>query len=270
MATARLRVTKRTVAIVFALALAVLATVALSQYIRGVEDRTLAQGEPVEAFVATDTIPAGTSAQQAIDAGLVVRQPVPRRNVPSGAIGALGDIEGRVAIANISKGEEIVAERFVLPAEAARRASRSPRAPTPSPSRSGCRRASPASSSPATASASSPASRSRTRPRPTSRSTRPTPAAGTEEATQVRVQFILMGVEVLAIGNRTGPLTQEQVAAQEQAPASVLATLALSPEDAERLAFANWEGELQLTLMPEGAPSELTTTGRTAENLFTK
>ena len=266
MATAKLRFTKRSLALVLALALAVVATFALSQYIEGVESRTLAQGEPVEAFVAKDTIPAGTSAEQAIAAGLVVRQPVPRRNVPDGAIGALGDIEGRIAVANISRGEEIVADRFVLPAQAAAgleipeghhaisvevgvpqgvagfvepgdRVGIIARVEVPDPT---------APDQPVDPN---------------------NPAAGTEEATEVRVQFVLMGVEVLAVGSRTGPVTEEQAQA-EAGPVGLLATLALTPAEAEKLAFANWEGQLHFTLMPEGASSELTTSGRTADTFF--
>lgn len=265
MATARLKFTKRTLALIVALVLAVVATLVLTSYIKGVEARTLAEGEPVEAFVAKDTIPAGTTGEQAIAAGLVVRQPVPRRNVPVGAIGALGDIEGRIATANISKGEEIIADRFVLPAQAAAqmeipegmhalsvqvgvpegvagfvepgdRVGIIARAEVPDPDG------------------------------PDQPSDPENPAAGTEQATEARVQFILMGVEVLAVGNRTGPLSPEE-AETGTAPVGLLATVALSPADAERLVFAQLEGTLYFTLMPEGAETT-TTPGRTAETLF--
>jgi pilus assembly protein CpaB len=265
MATSRLKFTKRSVAIVLALLLALLATLALTSYVKGVETRTLAQGEPVEVFVAKDVIPAGTSAEQAIAAGLVVRQPVPRRNVPFGAIGALGDIEGRIASANIGAGEEIIAERFVLPAQAAaqmeipeghhamaievgvpegvagfvepgERVGIIARVEVPDPQA------------------------------PDQLVDPDNPAAGTEEATEVQVRFILMGVEVLGVGSRTGPLTAEEAEVQ-QGPTSLLATLALTPADAEKLAFAKWEGDLHFTLMPEGA-EVVTTPGRTAETIF--
>lgn len=269
MAQSRLRFTKRAVAVVLALILAGVATAALTIFVKGVETRTLAEGEPVEAFVAKDTIPAGTTAEQAIAAGLVVRQPVPRRNVPAGAIGALGDIEGRIAVANISRGEEIVADRFVLPAQLATqleipeghhamaievgvpegvagfvqpgdRIGVIARIEVPDPTQ------------------------------PDQPIDPANPAAGTEEATETRVQFILMGVEVLAVGNRVGPLPAPQPGVEtpeEQAPTSLLATLALTPADAEKLAFARWQGELHFTLMPEGAES-VETPGRTAETYF--
>ncbi|MBW3620984.1 MAG: hypothetical protein KY461_12115, partial [Actinobacteria bacterium] len=92
------------------------------------------------------------------------------------------------------------------------------------------------------------------------------PAAGAEEATEPRVQFILMGVEVLAVNGRTGPVTEEQAAAGE-APVGLLATVALTPEEAERLVFAQLEGSLYFTLMPEGA-EQVATPGLTAETFF--
>lgn len=262
----RMSLTRRGLAVVAAVALAGVATWALTGYVRGVEAETLAQGEPVEAFVAKDTIPAGTTAEQAIAAGLVVKQPVPRRNVPAGAIGALGDIEGRVTTANITRGEEIVGDRFVLPSavitgleipdghhavsvqvgvpegvagfvEPGDRVGVIARLEVPDPG------APPQPVDPAN------------------------PAAGAEEATEPRVQFVLMGVEVLAVGGRTGPLTEEQAAAGGEGPVGLLATVALTPEDAEKLVFAQLEGSLYFTLMPDGAES-VTTPGRTAETYF--
>lgn len=259
------RLTKRSLAVIAAVVLAGVATFALTSYVRGVEAETLAQGQPVDAFVAKDTIPAGTTAEQAIAAGLVVKQPVPRRNVPAGAIGALGDIEGRVTTANISRGEEIVADRFALPSAVAAglaipeghhavsvqvgvpegvagfvepgdRVGIIARLEVPDPG---------APDQPI-----DPAN----------------PAAGTQQATEPRVQFVLMGVEVLAVGGRTGPVTEEQAAAGE-APVGLLATVALTPEDAERLVFAQLEGSLYFTLMPEEAEA-VGTPGRTAETFF--
>lgn len=259
------RLTRRSLAVFTALALAGVATYALLTYIEGVEAETLAQGEPVEAFVARDTIPAGTSAEQAIAAGLVVKQPVPRRNIPAGAIGSLGDIEGQITTANISPGEELVTDRFALPStvvtgleipeghhavavqvgvpegvagfvEPGDRVGVIARLEVPDPT--------------APAEPVDPAN----------------PAAGTEEATESRVQFVLMGVQVLAVNGRTGPVTEEEAAAGE-APAGLLATVALTPEDAEKLVFAQLEGSLYFTLMPDGA-EPVTTPGRTAETFF--
>lgn len=266
----KFRFTRRSLAVVAAVTLAGVATWALLTYIQGVEAETLAQGEPVDAYVARDTIPAGTSAEEAIAAGLVIKQPVPRRNVPTGAIGDLSAIEGQIATANISQGEEIVADRFALPSavvtgleipeghhavsvqvgvpegvagyiEPGDRVGVIARMEVPDPG---------APDQPI-----DPAN----------------PAAGSEEATEARVQFVLMGVEVLAVNGRTGrPVAAEPAdgeAAATEAPVGLLATVALTPADAERLVFAQLEGSIYFTLMPEGA-EPVTTPGRTADTFF--
>lgn len=263
----KFRSTRRSLALLAAVALAGVATWALLGYVQGVEAESLAQGEPVDAFVAKDTIPAGTTAEQAIAAGLVIKQPVPRRNVPAGAIGALTDIEGHITTANISRGEEIVADRFALPSavvtgldipeghhavsvqvgvpegvagyiEPGDRIGVLARLEVPDPD---------APDQPVDAS---------------------NPALGTEEATEPRVQFVLMGVEVLAVNGRSGPVAdQEEEGAPAEAPVGLLATVALTPPDVEKLVFAQLEGSLYFTLMPEGA-EPVTTPGRTAETFF--
>jgi hypothetical protein len=66
---AKLSSNTRVIAIVLAVILAVVAAVALLSYIRGVETRTQEEFEPVDAFVAAELIPAGTSAEAAVAAG---------------------------------------------------------------------------------------------------------------------------------------------------------------------------------------------------------
>ena len=84
-----------------------------------------------------------------------------------------------------------------------------------------------------------------------------------EEPGEVRTQYLLQGIEVLAVGRRT-------VAAEEddQAPIdSVLLTIALQPEDAERTVFAVENALLYFTLLPDGADPQ-GTPGRTIDDLF--
>jgi pilus assembly protein CpaB len=70
----------------------------------------------------------------------------------------------------------------------------------------------------------------------------------TEEPGEIRSQYLLQGIEVLAVGQRT---TETE---GEQAPqSSVLMTVALEPEDAERLVFAIENASLYFTLLPEDA-----------------
>jgi Flp pilus assembly protein CpaB len=60
------------------------------------------------------------------------------------------------------------------------------------------------------------------------------------------VQYLLQDVEVLAVGRRVVQEGEDQVQQTEQ----VLMTLALEPEDAERLVFAYNNGSLHFTLLP--------------------
>jgi Flp pilus assembly protein CpaB len=84
----------------------------------------------------------------------------------------------------------------------------------------------------------------------------------TEEPGEVRTQYLLQSIEVLAIGQRT---TQAEGEAAPQG--SVLMTVALQPEDAERLVFAIENASLYFTLLPEDAEPQ-DTPGRTLEDLF--
>jgi pilus assembly protein CpaB len=79
---------------------------------------------------------------------------------------------------------------------------------------------------------------------------------------EVRTQYLLQGVDVLAVGQR-----QVQTDEQEGTVSSVLMTLAVQPEDAERLVFAVANGSLYFTLLPEDA-EPVETPGRTFGDLF--
>jgi pilus assembly protein CpaB len=86
-----------------------------------------------------------------------------------------------------------------------------------------------------------------------------------EVADEARAEYLLQDIEVLAVGQRT--VTEEEDGAAAPDTSQVLLTVALEPEDAERLVFAINEASLYFTLLPEGAePAQ--TPGRTFENLF--
>jgi pilus assembly protein CpaB len=102
--------------IVIAVALAVLAAMLTTFYVANYK-RTVQRGEKnVPVFVASQDIPAGTSAAQAFSQGLLETREVPRRSVVPGAIAAPEDVDGKVATADIYAGEQVTARRF-RPAE---------------------------------------------------------------------------------------------------------------------------------------------------------
>ncbi len=248
---ARIGSSKRTLAVLSALVLASVATVALWSYVRGVEAQAVQGADDVEAFVAKDVIRAGTSGRDAIAQGLITKSPVPRRNLAEGAIAALDHIQDKVADVDIMKGEQILTARFV----AAQDASALPIPPEMQavsvevgipPGVAGFIQKG-------------------------SRVSIVTHVASTGQGgNEPRVQYLLQDVQVLNVGQRVVS-TPQQGATNGQAQASdtskVLLTLALPPKDVEKLTFAIWNGQLYFTLLPPDQ-KPVGTTGRTSANIF--
>jgi pilus assembly protein CpaB len=262
------RVNTRVLAIVLAVILALVAAVALLSYVRGVETRTQQEFEPVDAFVAADRITAGTSAEAAVAGGLIEQRPIPEASLPEGAIGSLNQIEGSVAVVDILPGEVIIAERFGE-AEAVRRglgvipqdAEAVSVEVTVTQGVAGF--ISPGDRVSVIAQLQLP-----------DEDAQPAAVEEAEATTQgdAIAQYLLQDVEVLAVGRRVQTEGEDQVQQTEQ----VLMTLALAPDDAERLIFAYNEGQLHFTLLPEESedpddPSlerPVDTPGRTYGSIF--
>jgi pilus assembly protein CpaB len=252
---ARLPAAGKTIAVVLALLLAIVATVAIFMYVRGIEERAFEDAELVEVFVAQGPIEAGTSASEAGDAGLIARDTAPRGNVPVGAITDLGQIEGLVALERVLTGEIVLRERWGSVEDAAVAfeipdgfEALAVEVGIP-PGVAGYIRAGDRVSLIATIAA------------PGATTTDPDGTV-TEEQGELRSQYLLQSIEVLAVGQRRAE------AGDDDAPGgSVLMTVALEPEDAERLVFAIENASLYFTLLPEDAePQE--TPGRTLDDLF--
>lgn len=245
---AKLGALKERLGVVPAILLAAVATIALAAYIRGIEARALRGTQPVNAFVAKETIPNGTTGANVISRGLVVRTAIPRRFVAEGAIGSLDDIRDKVATATILKGEQILAGRFAVPSATRGllpipedRQAFSIEVPTSS-GVSGFVRSGDRVSILAQVDAGAPGGQA-----------------------DVRVQYLLQDVVVLAVGRRGG--AQQGIGAQNQGGDKVLLTVAVTPPEAEKLAFAILQGQIYVTLKPaEQEPAG--TPGRNRQNLF--
>lgn len=251
--------TKRTIALGVAITMAGFATVALLTYFRGVEKRAFDGIKTVQAFVAKELIPAGTSADTAIGRGLIVRQALPQIAMAEGALKSTTQIKGKVAAVHIYKGEQIIATRFQAAGAIKGRLSipqdrqaLSVEVAIP-PGVSGYIQAGDRVSAVAQV----------TVPKPGS------PANA--QVSEPRVQYLLQDIEVLAVGQRivTTPGQKEGDAArqQQQVQAKVLLTLALSPVEVEKLAYAIFQGQVYFTLLPSGQ-KPVGTPGRTAADLF--
>ncbi|GAC1414004.1 MAG: hypothetical protein NVSMB57_09550 [Actinomycetota bacterium] len=111
---------RRSVGLVVAVLLAAFATAAWMSYVRSVERRALTGSANVTVWLAKEAIPAGTSADFAVQRNLLQQQQVPRRILADGAVTNLQDLRGTVASVTILKGEQILRARFVSPQQAGR------------------------------------------------------------------------------------------------------------------------------------------------------
>jgi pilus assembly protein CpaB len=106
------------VILVVAVILGVLAAVLTGRYVASLERGVAAEDEPIEVLVAQEAVARGTSAEEMLEAGLVVRQSIPRRYVAEGAVSSTASIEGQVLAEDVSRGEQITQARFRFPSQA--------------------------------------------------------------------------------------------------------------------------------------------------------
>ena len=268
------RFSVRTAAIIIAVVLAVVATVLLSGYVSSVEERALENVELVEAFVASDTIPQGMSGSAAVANGLVERTEVLRRTLPDGAVTQLDQISGQVAGADILPGEMLLTGRFVDPVAAAADELEIPDGMVAISVQVGI--------PPGVAGFIENDDRvsiiAHIAVPPDDPQVDPNAPAEEQEA-QIDAQseqitrFLLQDVVVLNVGQRVVVTTEQGEDEQiQREQGAILMTLALTHDQAERLAFAQFEGELYFTLLPEAEegdePNIVDTEGRTFDNLF--
>jgi pilus assembly protein CpaB len=102
----------RIVAAAVATVLALVAAGAVWLYVRSADSRALAGQQVAKAYIADDVVPAGTTWEDAIDAGLIRPELVSLKGVPAGAMQdatARGDL---MAVSDIAAGEIVLATRF--------------------------------------------------------------------------------------------------------------------------------------------------------------
>lgn len=251
---AAISMSKRTIALVVSVILALVATIALVSYVNGLEAKAAAGQELVPVFVAKDVIPRGTTGDVAIERALIDQINVPRVARAEGAITSLNDIKGDVADVTIYKGEQILATRFVAPDKVSAEVLTVP-------------------------------------PNRVAMSFEVGVAPGVAQFIQIgdrisvlaqfqfagaraqtrRLQFLLHDIEVLQVGKlvRAAPQPNQPATQAVQVPdGNVLLTVALSPAQAEKLTNAVFNGRIYLTLLPKTAKPAPVTPGRTDSNPF--
>jgi pilus assembly protein CpaB len=87
------------------------------EYAHKADTRAAKNIERVDVLVAKTDISKGTTAAQALNSGLISTKQVPRSILPPTAVVNATDLTDKIAVATIAKGQFIVGESFVKPAE---------------------------------------------------------------------------------------------------------------------------------------------------------
>ncbi len=105
--------TRRILAVLAAVLLAMVGTTAVFAYVKGADRRALAGQDAVTVFVADRIVPAGTDLKRAVDSGLLRKELVARKAAPTGAIADVDKSnQSLVALTEIVPGETALASRF--------------------------------------------------------------------------------------------------------------------------------------------------------------
>lgn len=112
--------TRRILTIIAAIVLAVIGTGAVMLYIKQADQRALAGQKAVSVLVATQQVPAGTTAGAALRDGFLQAQKLPSESVPADAIRSIGPaISGLVLSGNLPSGQLLLRPMLVTKTVAA-------------------------------------------------------------------------------------------------------------------------------------------------------
>lgn len=240
--------------------LAAIATLVIVNYVRTADERARQEEELAEVFVAQEDIEAGTDADDAISQGLIARDEIPSRAVPQGAVAELGQVQGQVATGPIFEGEVIVTQRF---GETVARAGDGLDVPD------GMQAVSvQVSSVPGVAGFVEPNDTVSLVATLEGGDDAGGPDADSD-VSGARTRFLLQNVQVLAVGQRVVSTADGETSSSVQRGSDThVFTLALQAADVEKLVFANGQGELWFSLLPDDEQPAADTPGRSLPNAF--
>jgi Flp pilus assembly protein CpaB len=109
---------RRTMILIAAIAVGLLAAFLVFNYVQGAEDRAQGDAQRVDVYVVRDQIPRGVSGTEAQEQNLIQRDQIPREFLPPTAITDLAQIDGKVALNNLAPNQVLVDGMFVDPADA--------------------------------------------------------------------------------------------------------------------------------------------------------
>lgn len=108
---------RRTLILLGAIAVGIVAALLLFNYVRGIEDRANKNAERVDVFSAKSQVPRGTPGETAVADGSVGAAKIPQEFRPATAITSTDEIQKKVALFDIAPGTVIVQGMFVDPAQ---------------------------------------------------------------------------------------------------------------------------------------------------------
>lgn len=106
---------RRTIGIIVSVALVGIGALLLVAYVRGAEERALAGEELVGVYVVDRPIPQGASLEEVVESLRI--EEVPVKVAADGGVADLEELDGLVAGVELVPGEQVLASRFVDPAE---------------------------------------------------------------------------------------------------------------------------------------------------------
>lgn len=268
---------RRVIGLVTAIVLAAVAAAAIFQYVRTADQRAAEQFEFVSVFVANGQIAAGTAASEAISQGLIERTEIVSEAVVPGAIGSLDQIQGQVAVATIYDGEQIITAKFGEVVE-----SRADRIEVPEgleavsfqlnvlPGVAGYVEPGDYISVVALIAGQGDADAPEPEPSFDAEGNLIEAPPALADAS-FRAQYLVQSMLVLQVGQRvinTDEEGRQTCCGVSRNNESYIFTVALDPVSIEKLIFANTQGSLWATLLPEGGKEPVDTPGANGENLF--
>ena len=225
---------RRTLIAVGAAVLAAVAGLLVFVYVSGADTRAADKVDKVQAFVAVDDIPKGTTGDSALADGLIEAEDVLRGSVPPAAVTDSSLLGGKVAAATIQAKQYITDASFVAPSEAG----------------GGSLAAAMGDKGRVAVTVSVDAEHG------VAGQIAPGDRVDIAVVTEGSAAYILSDVKVLSVGQKT---TANATGGNDQASATAtdsgLITFELSPEEALAVVAANKSGSLYLTLRPIAASS---------------
>jgi Flp pilus assembly protein CpaB len=108
---------RRTLILLGAIAVGVIAALLLFNYVRGIEDRANDNAKRVDVFAAKADIVRGTPGETAVADGSIATSKIPQEFKPTTAITTTDEIQKKVALFDIPQNTVIVKDMFVDPAQ---------------------------------------------------------------------------------------------------------------------------------------------------------